>query len=755
MNDFKPPLLLPKPRWIQSKRGYTELGTGPFPVKGIDPSELAIVNECLRSLPSINPNISKSCSNSKSFWLQDRQPIILPKGRDWELFIPHRPCSTSTNGGSTAPTIVVRLGKGFTPKFSDKGQYNYGISEIRKETYRLTIQNAVKPAIIIDAETSTAVRYALFTLVQLIRQYGSRLPSMVIEDAPAFPNRGVMLDISRDRVPRQDELLKLIDRLASWKINHFQLYTEHTFAYKTHEKVWKDASPMTPDEIKELDKHCIERGITLAANQNCFGHLTRWLKHEKYAHLAEIHGNTDHRCQPSAVDSIPEPCADRTVNRRGLTALIDISKGNDKAGLQGEWDFYGTPRSGPFSLCPTKPDSIALVEDVLTQLLPNFSSGLVNIGCDEVADVGQGKSKEIVEEKGAFTVYWEFVRKVMNIARKNGYRPMYWADMWLKTETDCQPSTVDYFGIRKPCLHGLSQKSGASMACALQSKEFPPDDAISLIWGYEPDAEFERWCKTLKAKERDVWVCPGTSSWRSITGRTRERRSNLSEAAKQGIVGGANGYLITEWGDLGHRQQFPVTLSGLADGANYAWFGEGVIAVSDAASLHVFGDGDINTGTWLGLLGDADSLMRMTAGKPLIIHKRTGEDYNLPQPLKNSSCLFVDLETPFDDLSFMPDINGWLKTQQYLVEIAELPKGNCETLINDELNHTLAVARFAVDRAILRRKPDEITMEKRKELADRMREIIKEHRRLWLLRSRPGGLDDSCRYYGQVIEEIV
>jgi len=36
-----------------------------------------------------------------------------------------------------------------------------------------------------------------------------------------------------------------------------------------------------------------------------------------------------------------------------------------------------------------------------------------------------------------------------------------------------------------------------------------------------------------------------------------------------------------------------------------------------------------------------------------------------------------------------------------------------------------------------------------------MREIIKEHRRLWLLRSRPGGLDDSCRYYGQVIEEIV
>ena len=36
-----------------------------------------------------------------------------------------------------------------------------------------------------------------------------------------------MLDISRDRVPTLATVMDLIDRLAGWKINQFQLYMEH------------------------------------------------------------------------------------------------------------------------------------------------------------------------------------------------------------------------------------------------------------------------------------------------------------------------------------------------------------------------------------------------------------------------------------------------------------------------------------------------------------------------------------------------
>ena len=97
---------------------------------------------------------------------------------------------------------------------------------------------------------------------------------------------GYMLDISRHRVPTMETVKRQVDILAELGYNHFELYTEHTFAYSKHETVWREASPFTPDEIRELDDYCAARGIELVPNQNSFGHMERWLKHEAYRPLA-------------------------------------------------------------------------------------------------------------------------------------------------------------------------------------------------------------------------------------------------------------------------------------------------------------------------------------------------------------------------------------------------------------------------------------------------------------------------------------
>ncbi len=114
-----------------------------------------------------------------------------------------------------------------------------------------------------------------------------QIPCLKIRDWPDFPTRGVMLDISRDKVYQMQTLYTLVNQLASWKINQLQLYTEHTFAYQGHERVWLNASPMTPEEIQNLDQYCKEKFIELVPNQNSFGHMSRWLKHPEYQHLAE------------------------------------------------------------------------------------------------------------------------------------------------------------------------------------------------------------------------------------------------------------------------------------------------------------------------------------------------------------------------------------------------------------------------------------------------------------------------------------
>ena len=150
--------------------------------------------------------------------------------------------------------------------------------------YRIEIND---DRIEIFAADDAGVFYARQTLAQLAKLHHA-LPCCTINDSPDFPARGVMLDVSRDKVPTMDTLFALIDRLASWKINQLQLYIEHTFAYPDHRTVWEHASPFTAEDIRELDRYCRERFVELVPNQNSFGHMERWLKHPRYLPMAEV-----------------------------------------------------------------------------------------------------------------------------------------------------------------------------------------------------------------------------------------------------------------------------------------------------------------------------------------------------------------------------------------------------------------------------------------------------------------------------------
>src|ERR1700691_1963440 len=153
------------------------------------------------------------------------------------------------------------------------------------EGYALAIS---KTGIEISFRETGGLRAATATLRQLLREYGRRLPCLRIRDWPDFPRRGVMLDISRGRVPKLETLLDLAEKLSDFKINELQLYTEHTFAYKKYKSVWQSWGALTAKEIQILDARCRELGIDLVPNQNSFGHLRYFLENPKLKKLAEI-----------------------------------------------------------------------------------------------------------------------------------------------------------------------------------------------------------------------------------------------------------------------------------------------------------------------------------------------------------------------------------------------------------------------------------------------------------------------------------
>ncbi len=253
------------------------------------------------------------------------------------------------------------------------------------EGYTLTID---RRGVQIEYRETGGLRAAAATLRQLLREYGRRLPCLKIRDWPDFARRGVMLDVSRGRVPKLETLLDLAEKLSDFKINELQLYTEHTFAYKKHKSVWQSWGALTAKEIQTLDARCRELGIDLVPNQNSFGHLRYFLEDARLKKLGEI----------------AEPFLAETK------------------------DFLRRPTT----LAPNHPGTLPFLRGLYDELLPNFSSPFFNIGGDETWDLGKGQSKKMCDARGKGRVYFDFLKKLQHEVKTRDRQMMFWGDIILK-----------------------------------------------------------------------------------------------------------------------------------------------------------------------------------------------------------------------------------------------------------------------------------------------------------------------------------
>jgi hypothetical protein len=388
----------------------------------------------------------------------------------------------------------------------------------QSEFYALTIS---KNGIEIAFREMAGFRAAAATLRQLLRHHGRRLPCLKIRDWPDFQSRGVMLDISRGRVPRLETLLDLAEHLADFKINELQLYTEHTFAYRNYKSVWQSWGALTGREIRKLDARCQELGIDLVPNQNSFGHLRHFLEDPRLKKLAEV--------------SMPYENAGKGFVRR------------------------------PSTLAPNHPGTLPFLRKLYDELLPNFSSHFFNVGCDETWDLGRGKSRMLCSRRGKGRVYLDFLKQIHREVSMRGKRMMFWGDIILK-----HPKLIRE-------LAEFSRGSRRESAQYNQSRltSAATTEIMSLNWGYEANHPFEKEAAQFAKASIPFYVCPGTSAWQTLIGRHDNALVNLRSAAKAGRKFGAAGYLITDWGDGGHPQPLAVSWPMFLAGASLAWNANG------------------------------------------------------------------------------------------------------------------------------------------------------------------------------------
>lgn len=228
--------------------------------------------------------------------------------------------------------------------------------------------------------------YGMQTLRQMTQQEGCCLPYTSIQDKPQIEHRGFYHDVTRGRIPTMDYLKKLVDRMAAYKLNQLQLYMEHTFLFAKFSEVWRDDTPLTPEDILELDAYCRKRHIELIPSIACFGHLYKVLRTRTYCHLCEL----------PDMEQEPFGFVDRMKHH-----TLDVSN----------------------------PESMQLAKSLIDEFMPLFTSKYFNICADETFDLGKGKSAGLAETKGTQRMYLDFVKELCGYVVSKGKIPMFWGDI--------------------------------------------------------------------------------------------------------------------------------------------------------------------------------------------------------------------------------------------------------------------------------------------------------------------------------------
>lgn len=420
-------------------------------------------------------------------------------------------------------------------------------------------------------------------------------------------------------------------------------------------------------------------------------------------------------CQSKHIDLVP--------NQNGfghMAPWLALEEFSDLAECPEGIHLWGTHRV-PSTLDPLNPKSLELIKQMYADMLPYSKSQYFNMNFDEPFELGKGKSKEYCKEHGLGNCYVDFVLKAYEEIKKYNKTPLIWGDVLLK-----HPEVLDRL----------------------------PKDMIFIDWGYDGNYPFSKNLKIISQQNIKFMAAPGTTSWCSLAGRTMDMLMNIYNACLYTKKYNGQGVLLTDWGDFGHLQYWPISLIPLSFFGNLSWrVDEGTyFNLKHFVNKHVFKD---SNNIMADLMLDFGSYNKFENG---YMSNGTQTFYSLiwsnfalkeEDPLqyfeerikhsKFSILQFELLQKHFDDIL----------TRLELVDMNR----NDNNLIKEEIKQSVLLLRTI--QKINLSFNEEINIDKRinylKEAIDSKELLIKKHHELWLQRNKTGGLLRSS----QVIEKLI
>ena len=313
--------------------------------------------------------------------------------------------------------------------------------------YRITLDGNCK----VEAADEDGAFYAKVTIDNLRRNAGgNELPNLVIEDWPDLGYRGLMLDISRNFTTK-DNILKLIDLLAHYKVSAFHLHfgddegwrldiekfpeltaygAHHAFPEKNAEGEYIETEYLIPSYNGSVDPS----DISSSAN----GYLTKadYIEILKYAweRRIKVIPEFDTPGHSRAAIKAMEAYARRT----GDTGYL-LSEPEDES------KYMSVQHYRDNALNVALPSTYRFIEVVFDELIAYHKEAgvplpAIHIGGDEVpggAWIDSPSCQKVMKERG-----WDniellksyYIENVLNIAEARGVKISGWQELVMDLE---------------------------------------------------------------------------------------------------------------------------------------------------------------------------------------------------------------------------------------------------------------------------------------------------------------------------------
>lgn len=190
----------------------------------------------------------------------------------------------------------------------------------------------------------------------------------------AFPDFGIMLDVSRNAVLNVHSIKQMVKLAAFMGYGFVGLYMEDTYKVKEEPYFGYMRGALLPSEIKEADTYAALFGIELRPFIQTLAHLNQITRYEEYSSIID----TD-----------------------------DILLAGDE-------------RTEEF------------LDHLLAQIAKSFSSRKINIGMDEAHMVGLGKYLDRHGYEERFSIMQRHLKLVLSLCEKYGLHAQMWSDMFFR-----------------------------------------------------------------------------------------------------------------------------------------------------------------------------------------------------------------------------------------------------------------------------------------------------------------------------------